>query len=182
MKRKQMADQLDSMAEHKTPQTIMLEGLAAEGWTRLERGNPRRYRDAAGKEYLTFERDGARVATCGGTNLWYENGSVTVYQGDPTDVVIEGLLVDQDKRRQGRASAALETMTALADQTGISLYIQPVQLEEGSMGIEQLSAFYRAHGFCPQDKGGKVLVRRPSGETHADGGADEEFERPRAVA
>lgn len=145
----------------KTPQAVMHDGLLGLGWIRLEKGHPRRYVSGTGKSYLTWEKDGARIATSGTVSLWFENGGVTIYHGDPDDVVIEALLVDPGRRRQGRASDALQILSDLADQAGITLYLEPAPLEDGSMTREQLARFYRSHGFTPQDANGRVLVRKP---------------------
>jgi len=145
----------------KTSQAAMHDGLLAVGWTRLEKDHPRRYVSRASKSYLTWEKDGARIATSGTVSLWFENGGVTIYHGDPDDVVIEALLVDPGQRRQGRASDALQTLSDLADQAGITLYLEPALLEDSAMTREQLTSFYRRHGFTPQDANGRVLVRKP---------------------
>lgn len=141
------------------PQAAMREALLAAGWQAHPHGHPRRYGSAGGSSYLTFEKDGVRFATSGGL-LFVQRGTVMLDEGEPTDVIIQALLVDPDRRRQGKASQTLRMLAELARKTGISLYIQPAPLEDKPMSADELCVLYQRFGFRPVDGRGRALVLR----------------------
>jgi len=148
--------------------TSIPSGLIANGYQRLERGNPRRF-----KEFGTWEKNGVRISVSSGV-LIQERGSVVKYTADDGEMTLEALLVDADQRQKGKAKEALNMVVNLADDVGVELYLEPVQLEKNAgMDAGQLRAFYASAGFEPTEKSGKVMVRKPRkvgdyGLTNAD--------------
>jgi hypothetical protein len=144
------------IAAPKENYTSIPTGLVANGYTRLERSNPRRF-----KEFGTWEKDGVRISVSSNV-LMPERGAVTKYAADEGEITLEALLVDPDQRQKGKAREALNLVTNLADDLGVELYLEPVQLEKGAgMNADQLRNFYASAGFEPTDKSGKVMVRKP---------------------
>jgi GNAT superfamily N-acetyltransferase len=143
-------------------------GMSQLGYTRIDdRTSPRIYTDEGGQPYLTFEKNGVRVALSS-NNILYEDerGRVNEGYGEPNESIIRALIVDPEVRGQGRAKAVLREITDLADQSGTVLYIQPAPIAGGKMSVQQLTALYKQFGFVPaKGKSQKVLVREPKAET-----------------
>ena len=149
--------------------------LPAYGWTRLARDSRRVYEDGGGSRYTTFERDGVRLAVSRGRSLGDHRGTVVVYDADPEEVVIYALLVDPAARRKGKARAALMDMASIADEQGLTLYIEPAPLEKGkgSISRDSLVSFYLRCGFCRTSSGSdRVLVRYFSRESYPQNPVD----------
>ena len=149
----------------KTPREFYMEMIPAAGFKRLEPGDPRRYKNKAGKEFLTFERDGVRIAVEGNTILYADARGVGMYMGEGTDLLLQAMIVDDSARRQGRATKAMQDILSLADQAGMTTYIEPVQItKDVGMSTDQLKAFYKRFGFEPQKTEpatDRVMVREP---------------------
>lgn len=140
-----------------SPQMVMREALLAAGWQAHPHGHPSRYATQGGSSYLTWEKDGVRFATSRGL-LYIERGAVMVDEGEPTDVIIQALLVDPERRRQGKASETLLMLAELARKTGINLYIQPAPLEDKPLVADQLAKLYQRFGFKPIDEKPRALA------------------------
>ena len=149
--------------------------LPAFGWTRLARDSSRVYEDGGGSRYTTFERDGVRLAVSRGRSLGDHRGTVVVYDADPEEVVVYALLVDPAVRRQGKARASLMEVVSIADEQGLTLYIEPAPLEKGkgSISRDSLVSFYLRCGFCRTSSGSdRVLVRYFSRESYPQNPVD----------
>lgn len=138
-------------------QPSIAQGLVAKGYELLERGNPRRF-----QTFGTWEKEGVCVALCSNNFLAVERGQVIIYCGEDEDMTLEAIITDIDVRGQGRARQALLDVTSLADLTGQTLYLEPVQLETGSgLTRGQLIDFYAASDFKALCASDKVMVRTP---------------------
>jgi GNAT superfamily N-acetyltransferase len=157
------------LAEEAAPKRFY-PGMVDLGYNRIDNvSSPRIYKDAGGEPFLTFEKDGLRVAMSS-NNILYEDerGKVNTGYGEPNESIIRALIVDPDARGQGKATAALQEIIDLADQAGTTLYVEPAPIEGGKMSAKQLADLYKKFGFTPADeKSDKVLVRKPVKEKPA---------------
>ena len=71
------------------------------------------------------------------------------------------MLVDPEIRKQGKAKKAINDVTFLADKNKLTVYLEPVQLEDGGMSKDQLSKLYAEFQFKPTNESGKVMKREP---------------------
>lgn len=133
------------------------------GFKRLERGDSMAYRDKAGKEFATYERDGVRVAFSSNLVLFEDDrGRVNAAMSEPTDIVFQFLGVAPSDRKKGKATAALLDVVRAADMAGAKLYIEPTSLDRGGPKTPQLVNFYKRSGFTQATPGSdKILVREP---------------------
>lgn len=160
---------MSNTATPASPIRAMLDGLSASGWEKVRNDDPRAYVAQSGKRFTTFVRNAVQVALSGHRRLVRERCDTYIYDGEDTDVVIEVIAVDPGHRRQGRANAALLELVALADANGVTLYLEPVALENGSMSRAQLVAFYSLAGFAPQDDcTDGVMIRPPAALAERD--------------
>ncbi|EKD97762.1 MAG: hypothetical protein ACD_23C00750G0003 [uncultured bacterium] len=140
------------------------EALIQSGWKALDsRTHPRAYVDAAGTRYGTLEKAEVRVVLSIGFELTEEHGEPIVYLSDDnTSVIVRALIVDECHRQQGLAKATLQELCRWADETGTSMYLEAVPIEDKPVLSEDLSRLYSAYGF-EYDVGNRmVMVRRQS--------------------
>ena len=140
--------------------------LFNDGYKVLALNDPRTYVDKAGKAHRTFEKEGVRVSLTPQLVLFQNKNAVLTGQGESTDLVINALLVDQNKRGQGLANDALKNLTDAANQYEVTLYIEPVplvNLKEKNVGLDrqQLEDLYKKFGFDFAENSNKVMVREP---------------------
>jgi hypothetical protein len=144
--------------------------LPKAGFTRLNINNPRTYKNKSGDSFLTFERDGVRVAFESG-NLLYadEKGRAGRYLGNDStspegaDSVFAALIVDPKDRKQGKARKALQEIVKMADESNTNLYLEPASLDTEGMTTPQLKDFYQQFGFKPQETApatDQVMIRK----------------------
>jgi DNA-binding protein H-NS len=149
----------------KTPLAFYQQMIPDAGFKRLELDDPRTYKNKAGEEFLTFERDGVRVAVKSNTQLYAADRGVGMYMGKDNDLLIQAMIVDESARRQGKATKALQDILSMADQAGMTSYIEPVQMtKDVGMTTDQLKDFYKRFGFKPQKTEpatDRVMVREP---------------------
>ncbi len=157
-------------AAPKAKPNFYMELLPKAGFTRLDIDDPRTYKNKSGDSFLTFERDGVRVAFESGNLLYADDrGRIGRYMGnDPTssaggDSVFAALLVDPKDRKQGKARKALQEIVQMADESNTNLYLEPASLDTEGMNTPQLKDFYRQFGFKPQETEpatDRVMVRK----------------------
>lgn len=140
--------------------------LFNDGYEVLALDDPRTYVDKGGEPHRTFEKDGVRVSLTPQLVLFQDKNAVLTGRGEPTDLVINALLVDQAKRNQGKANEALQNIVDAADQYGVTLYIEPtplVNIKEKNFGLDrqQLENLYKKFGFDFAEDSNKVMVREP---------------------
>jgi GNAT superfamily N-acetyltransferase len=150
----------------KTPLAFYQQMIPDAGFKRLGHlDDPRTYKNKSGEEFLTFERDGIRVAVKSNTQLYAADRGVGMYMGEDNDLLIQAMIVDESARRQGKATKALQDILSMADQAGMTSYIEPVQMtKDVGMTTEQLKDFYKRFGFKPQKTEpvtDRVMVREP---------------------
>jgi DNA-binding protein H-NS/GNAT superfamily N-acetyltransferase len=149
----------------KTPLAFYQQMIPDAGFKRLELDDPRTYKNKSGEEFLTFERDGVRVAVKSNTQLYAADRGVGMYMGEDNDLLIQAMIVDESARRQGKATKALQDILSMADQAGMTSYIEPVQMtKDVGMTTDQLKDFYKRFGFKPQKTEpatDRVMVREP---------------------
>ena len=133
------------------------------GFQRLSKDSDQVYKDKGGKSFPTFERDGVRVALSSNNILYLdERDKVNEGYGEPDEVILRFLGTDPSQRQKGLASSALKDIVDGADQSGVTLYIEPVSLDTQGLSDQDLVKLYKKFGF--EDEGGnKILVRRPVG-------------------
>jgi hypothetical protein len=112
----------------KTPLAFYQQMIPDAGFKRLDLDDPRTYKNKSGEEFLTFERDGVRVAVKSNTQLYAADRGVGMYMGEDNDLLIQAMIVDESARRQGKATKALQDILSMADQAGMTSYIEPVQM------------------------------------------------------
>ena len=139
----------------------MLVELNNRGYEMLHIDNPRTYKDKNGEPHRTMEKDGVRVAFDGSSTLFLHNGRVNTARGGENDLIFYNLQVDPDKRKQGLAKQALKDVTEIANQNGLRVYLEPVQLEKNGMTKQQLSKLYSEFGFEPKNEAGSIMVLKP---------------------
>jgi hypothetical protein len=155
----------------KTPLAFYQQMIPDAGFKRLDLDDPRTYKNKSGEEFLTFERDGVRVAVKSNTQLYAADRGVGMYMGEDNDLLIQAMIVDESARRQGKATKALQDILSMADQAGMTSYIEPVQMTKDiGMTTEQLKDFYNRFGFKPQKTEpatDRVMVREPGAKIEA---------------
>jgi len=134
------------------------------GFQRLPKDSDQVYEDKGGKSFPTFERDGVRVALSSNNILYLdERNKVNEGYGEPDEVILRFLGTDPSQRQKGLASSALKDIVDGADQSGVTLYIEPVSFDTKGLSDQDLVKLYKKFGF--EDEGAnKILVRRPAGE------------------
>jgi GNAT superfamily N-acetyltransferase len=149
----------------KTPLAFYQQMIPDAGFKRLDLDDPRTYKNKSGEQFVTFERDGVRVAVKSNTQLYADGRGVGMYMGNDNDLLIQAMIVDESARRQGKATKALQDILSMADQAGMTSYIEPVQMtKDVGMTTEQLKDFYKQFGFKPQKTEpvtDRVMVREP---------------------
>jgi hypothetical protein len=155
----------------KTPLAFYQQMIPDAGFKRLDLDDPRTYKNKSGEEFLTFERDGVRVAVKSNTQLYAADRGVGMYMGKDNDLLIQAMIVDESARRQGKATKALQDILSMADQAGMTSYIEPVQMtKDVGMTTAQLKDFYKRFGFKPQKTEpatDRVMVREPGAKIEA---------------
>jgi DNA repair protein RadC/GNAT superfamily N-acetyltransferase len=135
------------------------------GFKRLAPEDPRTYKNKSGESFLTFDRDGVRAAVKSNTLLYANDRGIGMYMGEPNDMLLQSIEVDEDARKQGKATKAMQDIARMADEAGVTLYVQPVQVTKGvGMSTDQLKDFYKRFGFEPQKTEpatDRVMVRTP---------------------
>jgi GNAT superfamily N-acetyltransferase len=163
----------------KTPSEFYQQMLPDAGFKRLAQGSDRTYKNKSGEEFLTFERDGIRVAVKSNTQLYADGRGVGMYMGEGNDLLIQAMIVDESARRQGKATKALQDILSMADQAGMTSYIEPVQMtKDVGMTTEQLKDFYKRFGFKRQKTEpvtDRVMIREPGAKIEV---AKKEVEAP----
>jgi GNAT superfamily N-acetyltransferase len=140
----------------------MYKALPDSGFKRLAKDSERAYRDEGGKAYPTFEKGGARIAMSSNEVLYEnENGDVEIGVGEPNETIVRALLVDPATRGQGVASKIMDEITALADEYGITLYLEPTAISDKPVPTEKLKQFYKSKGFEFDLGNSKVMTRNP---------------------
>lgn len=157
-------------AAPKAKPNFYMELLPKAGFTRLDIDDPRTYKNKSGDAFLTFERDGVRVAFESGNILYADDrGRVGRYMGNDStspegaDSVFAALLVDPKDRKQGKARKALQEIVKMADESNTNLYLEPASLDTEGMTTPQLKDFYRQFGFKPQETEpatDRVMIRK----------------------
>jgi len=146
-------------------QNPLMVGLVDDGYEMLDLRNPRTYVDKNGTPHRTFEKNGVRIALTAGEKLFQtagkENQAPQTGIGNDNDVHFNALLVDPEIRKQGKAKKAINDVTFLADKNKLTVYLEPVQLEDGGMSKDQLSKLYAEFQFKPTNESGKVMKREP---------------------
>jgi len=153
--------------DNKTLRYPLAYGLVNSGYDVLALDDPRTYVDKGENPHRTFEKDGVRIALTPQQSLFELKGKVSTGIGNPEEVTFEALLVDPSKRRQGKANQALTDLTQMADEYGVTLYLEPaplVNIKEKNFGldIDQLADLYKKFGFEFQDE--LVMARKPEVE------------------
>jgi len=134
------------------------------GFQRLPQDSDRVYEDKGGKAFPTFERNGVRVALSSNNILYLdERNKVNEGYGEPDEVILRFLGTDPSQRKKGLASSALKDIVDGADQSGVTLYIEPVSLDKQGLSDQDLIKLYKKFGF-EEEGGNKILVRRPAGK------------------
>jgi hypothetical protein len=134
------------------------------GFQRLPKDSNQVYEDKGGKAFPTFERDGVRVALSSNNVLYLdEKNKVNEGYGEPDEVILRFLGTDPSQRQKGLASSALKDIVDGADQSGVTLYIEPVSLDKQGLSDQGLVKLYKKFGF-EEEGGNKILVRRPEGK------------------
>lgn len=130
--------------------------LLENGFVRLEKEDLRRIRG-----FATWEKDGARIALASEA-LGVFRGFVNRYDGDGSEMTVQGLEVDPGQRRKGHARAVVSLVVEAADALGYTLYVEPVKIEQDDAAIswEALVIFYESLGFSFSDSSCKVMVLR----------------------
>lgn len=141
------------------------EQLMAAGYERLDFQHPDTYA-TANTRYRTYRKDGVRIALDRQRSLGVHHSTVMIYDThDEADLIIQALVVDPGKRRQGKATAALKELAEFADYTGTTIYLEPIPLGEGrKISFDKLTALYRRFGFVGTDTSNRVMVRAPRTE------------------
>jgi GNAT superfamily N-acetyltransferase len=144
---------------------IYKELLPDAGFKRLSPEDPRTYKNKSGESFLTFDRDGVRAAVKSNTLLYADDRGIGMYMGEPNDMLLQSVEVDEGARKQGKATKAMQDIARMADEAGVTLYVQPVQVTKGvGMSTDQLKDFYKRFGFEPQKTepaNDRVMVRTP---------------------
>ena len=139
--------------------------MANKGYKILGFDNPRTYETKGGKKYRTIEKDGVRLALNPGEVVFadpkYPNRSPMLGYGESNQVTWHFIGVDQDQRKQGKATQAIKDLMEVADKNGYTVYGEPAQLEKEGMTAQELSKFYSKFGFSPSEVSEKVIVRNP---------------------
>lgn len=122
-----------------------------------------------------FELAHAESATHPGERLI--NGNVHIEaMADPTDpgtVHING--VRAARPGEGAGTAALEHLTAMADQHGVRLTLDAKPLDQAGIGQQKLNDWYQRFGF--KAAGGAEMVREPKGAESVTSGTTAGEER-----
>jgi site-specific DNA-cytosine methylase len=140
--------------------------LVQDGYKVLALDDPRTYIDKGNTPHRTFEKGPLRIAVSPQKTLFVNNNRVQTGFGNSDEMVLEAILVDQDKRGKGLATEAMQELVANADKHGITLYIEPtplVNIKEKNFGLDkqQLDDFYKKFGFEFQEGTERVMVREP---------------------
>lgn len=152
-------------ADVKSVETV-LQGVEAANWQRLNQDDSRVYVNSEGTKLRTYEKDGVRIALRPNHSLNTERNSAIVYNDpDSGNVIIEAILVDDNVRKQGKATKTIQLLNSLADKTNSILYIEPVPLLDKAMSKNELVALYAKNGFVAQSDANKVMVRKPNQKT-----------------
>lgn len=143
--------------------------LVQDGYKVLALDDPRTYVDKGNKPHRTFEKGPLRIALSPQKTLFVGRNAVSYGYGEPNEMVLEAILVDQEKRGKGIATKAMQELMANADEHGITLYIEPIPLvniKEKNFGLDrqQLKDFYKKFGFEFMEGTEKVMVREPQWE------------------
>jgi len=140
--------------------------MADKGYKVLSFDNPRTYQTKNGNKYRTIEKDGVRLALNPGEIIFadpnYPNRSPSLGYGESNEITWHFIGVDKDKRKQGKATQAIQDLIDVADKNNYTLYGEPAELEKGGMTAEQLSNFYSRFGFQPSEVSKKVIIREPN--------------------
>ena len=131
--------------------------LTNNGFTFLPEDSKRNFQD-----FATFEKDGVRVALSNHALGYSKNRvmMITPVGKFANSLTVQAIIVDKDKRNQGKAREAMQLLTDRADQTGTTLYVEPLPINDKTVTSEGLKKFYTSLGFEP--KGEKVMVREPN--------------------
>jgi GNAT superfamily N-acetyltransferase len=135
--------------------------LRARGFSFLPARDPDAF-ELGHMRYPTFIRAGVRVAIQSGRCLGEDRGTAMIYDSDRTDVVVWGLRTEATSRRKGLARAAMMEILACADETGVTLFLEPVPLEKSAANRAALQAFYASLGFSPTGPKCVVMERAPA--------------------
>ena len=143
--------------------------LVQDGYKVLALDDPRTYVDKGDTPHRTFEKGPLRIALSPQKILFVDRNAVNYGYGESNEMVLEAILVDQDKRGKGIATEAMQELVANADEHGITLYIEPIPLvniKEKNFGLDrqQLEDFYKKFGFEFMEGTEKVMVREPQWE------------------
>jgi GNAT superfamily N-acetyltransferase/cation transport regulator ChaC len=143
--------------------------LVQDGYKVLALDDPRTYVDKEDEPHRTFEKGPLRIAMTPQKTLLVDRNAVQIGYGDSNEMVIEAIMVDQEKRGKGIATDAMQELVANADEHGVTLYIEPtplVNIREKNFGLDkqQLEDFYKKFGFEFLEGTEKVMVREPQWE------------------
>jgi Large polyvalent protein associated domain 38/Large polyvalent protein-associated domain 5/ADP-Ribosyltransferase in polyvalent proteins/Large polyvalent protein-associated domain 1 len=145
------------------PVETVLQGIEADGWTRLSQDDANNYVNSEGNKFRTYKKDGVRIALRPNHSLKTEKNAAILYiDPDSSNVIIEAILVDGNVRKQGKATATIKFLNELADKTKSTLYIEPVPLLDKAMDKDSLISFYEKMGFVAETDAAKVMVRKPN--------------------
>lgn len=142
-----------------SPSLTLRDSLIASGWTAVQSKQTGAY-ERTGQRYMTWTKDGVMIASSG-TSKYYVAQRNVVEMGDGCgyEVTIEALIVEPKLRGQGQAKLALKAWISLAEKAGVTLYLEPVPLEDG-VNRESLIRLYAAVGFIASDSNSRVMQTR----------------------
>lgn len=147
------------MSSRPKPETFY-KALLAQGFVRLPNNHPRNYTDAGGTMLPTLDRAGIRISMSSSTILYEDRGRVMAGMADDgSEWTINAILVDEDSRRQGLATNALQDIGQLADEYGVSLFLEPTPILDKPVDRDRLRTMYRKAGFVGDGK----IMTRPAG-------------------
>ena len=139
------------------------QAMLSAGWIAVDsKTNPRAYADTSGKRFGTLEKEGVRIALSIGEELVSERGAAMVYMtDDPSDAILQALIVDFEVRGKGLAKRALNEIALHANATGTTIYLEPVPIEDKPVDTNALKKLYSKFAFSSKNPGDAVMVRRP---------------------
>lgn len=78
----------------------------------------------------------------------YRRAEVELYCRNGTLIEIVSIATPPNYRRQGHAKAAMSAVCALADELNVGVALRPLT-DDTSLTMDELTAWYRKHGFEP---------------------------------
>lgn len=142
-----------------------IEALVLLGFIRLDKDDPRRYRDSGGNYYLTLVRGPVRIALAQSESLFLDRRGAVIRAMDEGFYTLAAILVEPGARRRGLARQAIEQVLQATTLFGVGLFVEPAPLADRPMTREQLTNFYESLGFEPAANAGRSVLMISPGET-----------------